>query len=234
VITQPPWLGTRPLPTTPDGFGEIEPTPPELVDRRIATIDVLPAPPDGVFAYTIAAVAPEIAARSTWTAECPVSLDELSYVTVSFWGFDERPHTGELLVNASAASDVVDVFRRIYEARFPIEEMRITRADELDAPPTGDGNNTSAFVCRAVVGQTSWSQHAYGLAIDLDPFHNPYVKGDLVLPELASAYVDRTQEKPGMVHAGDPVVQAFTDIGWGWGGNWSTLKDYQHFSSTGG
>jgi hypothetical protein len=83
------------------------------------------------------------------------------------------------------------VFRRLHAARFPLEEVRIITSEELDLPPTGDGNVTSAFVCRPTVGGSRWSEHAYGRAIDINPFHNPYVRGDLVLPELAGAYVDR-------------------------------------------
>ena len=92
---------------------------------------------------------------------------------------------------------LVTVFRRLYDARFPIEEMRITTQAEQDAPPTGDGNDTGAFACRPVRGATSYSQHAYGLAVDVNPFQNPYLKGDLVLPELASSYRDRGPAPPG-------------------------------------
>jgi hypothetical protein len=111
--------------------------------------------------------------------------------------------------------------------------MRITRADELDIPPTGDGNGTESFVCRATTGGSSWSQHAYGLAIDVDPFQNPYVRDDVVLPELASAYVDRDEVRPGMILPDDVVVEAFAAIGWEWGGYWSRPIDYQHFSANG-
>ena len=97
--------------------------------------------------------------------------------------------------------------------------MRITRAEELDAPPTGDGNNTGAFACRPTTGATSYSQHAYGLAIDVNPFQNPYIKGDLVLPELASSYLDRGRVRPGMIEPDGPVVRAFAAIGWTWGGD---------------
>ncbi|OWY59549.1 hypothetical protein B7486_73980 [cyanobacterium TDX16] len=175
----------------------------------------------------------DVQARSTWQPACPVSLEELRYVTVSFFGFDGLFHTGELLVHQDAAEGMVEVFRRLHEARFPIEEMRITRVDELDAPPTGDGNNTGAFVCRPVTGGSGWSEHAYGLAIDINSFHNPYEKGDVVLPELASAYLDRGNVRPGMILAGDVVVQAFADMGWTWGGAWNSLKDHQHFSANG-
>ncbi|HEX2405366.1 MAG TPA: M15 family metallopeptidase, partial [Acidimicrobiia bacterium] len=168
-----------------------------------------------------------------WSEGCPVPLEELRYLNVSFWGFDERFHTGELIVHESAAEDMVEVFRKLHEMRFPIEQMRVESLSDLERPPTGDGNETSSFVCRAATGSTGWSMHAYGLAIDVNTFQNPYVKGDLVLPELASAYLDRSDVRPGMILPGDPVVEAFAAMGWEWGGDWNTLKDYMHFSSNG-
>ena len=94
-------------------------------------------------------------------------------------------------------------------------------------------NNTSAFNCRKATGGTSWSEHSYGRAIDVNPVQNPYVKGSLVLPQSGSAYVDRSRTIPGMIRAGDAVVRAFAAQGWAWGGTWTSLKDYQHFSTTG-
>ncbi|MGH9120092.1 MAG: M15 family metallopeptidase [Acidimicrobiales bacterium] len=228
--TRPDWLGTRNLPLRPDGFGQVLPTPPELADRRLPTIDLLPPPADGRFASTVSIVPPDVVARSSWEPACPVTLDELRYVTVGFWGFDDRPHTGELIVNAAFADSIAGVFGQLFDARFPIEEMRVIRAEEIDAPPTGDGNTTTSFVCRPAVGRGSWSRHAFGLAIDINPFHNPYLKGDLVLPELASAYVDRANLRPGMIVEGDVVTEAFAAMGWGWGGRWSSLLDWMHFS----
>ena len=229
----PAWLGQRPLPVRPDGFGEIQPTPDELVNRAFQIESALPPPSGDAFESTDETVPADVAARSTWSPACPVTLDELRYVTVTYWGFDGEHHRGELLVNASAADDLIVVFRALDAQRFPIEEMRVVDSPELDLPPTGDGNNTSAFVCRAVTGATSWSQHAYGLAVDVDPFQNPYVKDDLVVPELSSAYLDRSRTAPGMLHDGDPVVAAFAAAGWDWGGHWNSLKDYQHFSANG-
>lgn len=210
------------------------PTPAVLVDRRLPTADVLPPPAAGAFGATVSTVPADVVARSTWRPQCPVRLDELRYLTVSFWGFDARRHTGELIVNARVAADVVEVFRQLHDARFPIEEMRVVTAAELTAAPTGDGNNTQAFVCRRANGQTRWSAHAYGLAVDLNPFCNPYSIRDLVVPELASAYLDRQRIRPGMVLPGDVAVRAFGRIGWSWGGTWSTPRDLMHFSATGG
>lgn len=226
-------LGARPLRLRLDGIGEIRPTPPSLRERRYPTVDVLPPPQGGRFQATVGPVAPGIRARSTWSPACPVALDELRYVTVSFRGFDGAAHTGELMVAASEARDIVSVFRALYAARFPIEEMRIPTRRDLDAHPTGDGNNTGAFVCRPTVGATTWSAHAYGLAIDVNPFMNPYQRDDVVLPELASSYLRRDWQRPGMFGPESLVVREFARVGWSWGGAWRALKDYQHFSATG-
>lgn len=229
---RPVWLGTRVLPIDEaTGIGVVLPTPPELVDRRLETPDHLPPPPTDEFGSAVEPVPAEVLQRSTWSSECPVAAEDLRYVTVVFRGFDDQAHTGELLVHADAADTIVAGFRSLYERDFPIEEMRITRPEELDAPPTGDGNNTTAFVCRPSVGSTKWSEHAYGRAVDINPFHNPYVRGDFLVPELASAYTDRSNHRPGMLTAED--VTAFVDAGWGWGGNWSSAKDHMHLSASG-
>ena len=232
--TPPPrWLGTRVLPRRPDGWGVAQRTPRALRNRRLITNDLLPPPTTPRFQADVRRVPRDVAARSTWTPRCPLPLRDLRYVTLSFWGFDARPHTGEMIVNAAAAQDVVSVFRKLFRARFPIEEMRVRRAGEIDLPPTGDYNNTDVFDCRSATGGSSWSQHAFGLAVDINPFHNPYRKGDLVIPELAEAYLDRSWNRPGMIQPGDVVTRAFASIGWGWGGQWTSLDDWQHFSSNG-
>lgn len=230
----PAWLGTRVLPTASSGYGEARPTPRVLRERRFTLPDTLePLPGDG-FAARVADPAPdEVLARSTWAPGCPVGRDELAWVRVTFRGFDGARHTGELLVATSVAADVVSVFRDLWRAEFPLEELRVTTRAELDAAPTGDGNNSGGFVCRPVTGGASYSQHAFGTAIDVNPFQNPYGKDGVVLPELASSYLDRERVRPGMVTADGPVVRAFARVGWGWGGAWSSLVDYQHFSLSG-
>jgi hypothetical protein len=233
--TAPPsWLGTRPLPKTPEGFGVQRPTPAELRDRRFTLADRIPALPGTGFAFRIVDPAPaDVIARSTWAPGCPVKAGDLAWVRLTFRGFEGARHSGELLVNSTVARPLVEVFHRLYDAGFPIEEMRITTKAEQSAPPTGDGNDTGAFNCRAVRGATTYSQHAYGLAVDVNPFQNPYLKGDLVLPELAGAYRNRDRHRPGMILPAGPVVRAFARIGWGWGGSWHSLRDLQHFSANG-
>ncbi|TDV39706.1 M15 family metallopeptidase [Actinophytocola oryzae] len=230
----PQWtVGATPLPLRPDGFGQVLPTPPVLRNRALPTADRLPPPADGRYAATVAPVPPDVLARSTWRPSCPVASADLRYLTMSFWGFDGRAHTGEMIVGSRYAEAITRAFGHLYDARFPLEEMRVVSPAELNVPPTGDGNNTTAFVCRSATGQTRWSAHAYGLALDVNPFCNPYIRGDLVLPELASSYVDRGDVRPGMIEPGDVVVRSFTAIGWSWGAEWTTPKDIQHFSATG-
>jgi hypothetical protein len=148
-------LGAHSLPRRPDGYGEVLPTPPQLIDRRLPTRDNLAPPTDGHYHSTISPVSPVILARSTWQPACTVAADELRYLTMSFWGFDSRAHTGEMIVNITVATAVTKVFGELYARHFPIEEMRVTTLAELTASPTGDGNNTSTFVCRPTRGQTS-------------------------------------------------------------------------------
>jgi hypothetical protein len=229
-------LGARPLPQNPDGSVPPQETPPELQDRQLPTLDLLPPPAGGRFAASIDPVTADIRQRmgSSWSPGCPVPLEELRYLTLTFWGFDDRAHTGELVVHVAMAEEVVEVFRELFDAQFPIEEMRLVTTTDLQAAPTGDGNNTAAFVCRTARGSTRYSEHAYGLAVDVNPFQNPYIRGETVLPELARSYTDRTVLRPGMLVEGSPAVTAFTRRGWEWGGAWRSVRDPMHFTARGG
>lgn len=169
----------------------------------------------------------------SWRAGCPVGLDGLSYLEMTHWGFDGEVHQGEMVVNAEVADDVLGVFRALFDARFPIERMRLVDDYDADDDLSMEANNTSAFNCRQVTGGTRFSQHSYGDAIDINPIQNPYVRGGTVLPPAGNDYTDRAAARPGMILSGDVVTSAFGALGWGWGGEWMTLKDYQHFSRNG-
>ncbi|TDC59561.1 M15 family peptidase [Actinomadura sp. GC306] len=171
----------------------------------------------------------------SWRQGCPVPPSGLRMIEMTYWGMDDKPHTGgRLVVNAKAADDLVGVFRKLYDAKYPIERMEPVDKYKGDDFDSIDANNTSAFNCRRATGSSSFSQHAYGLAIDINPCQNPYVYADgrIAHPQCAK-YKNRDRKAPGMIHAGDKVVRAFDSIGWGWGGEWTGAKDYQHFSSTG-
>jgi hypothetical protein len=214
---------------------EVPLTPEVLRDRRLPTRSLLPPPPDGQFAATVGPVTPELRERmgESWSSACPVDLTGLRYVTVAFRGFDGLAHTGELVLAEHVAEDVVGVFRTLFEADFPIEEMRLVTTEDHHAPQTGDGNSTAAYNCRSIRGSTRWSEHALGTAIDINPFHNPMLKRGVVTPEKATSYVDRSNVRPGMVVDPGVAVRAFAEIGWKWGGHWTSHQDWMHFSAEG-
>lgn len=171
---------------------------------------------------------------ASWHPGCPVGADELSQVPVTYWGFDDQAHSGSIVVNASVAGAVGDVFGALYEQRFPLRRVEPVTAFGGDDNASMDADNTSGFNCRAAVadGPARWSAHAYGLAIDVNPRENPYLLDGAVLPPAGAVYVDRSDVRPGMAVAGGPLTTAFTAAGWSWGGAW-TSPDYQHFSTTG-
>jgi hypothetical protein len=171
--------------------------------------------------------------RYSWRRGCPVGLVDLRLVTVDHWGFDRRVHRGELVVHRRYAQAVVRVAGRLFASRYPIARMRLVDVYQGDDDRSMAANNTSAFNCRPVAGTRRWSEHAYGGAIDLNPWQNPYVTGRHVSPPAGRPYANRARRAPGMVHEGDATVRAFASIGWGWGGRWRSSKDYQHFSASG-
>ncbi|MBW8481850.1 M15 family metallopeptidase [Actinomadura parmotrematis] len=171
----------------------------------------------------------------SWRRGCPVAPSGLRMIEMTYWGMDHRAHTnGRLVVNAKAAADLVKVFRTLYGQRYPIHRMEPVDAYKGSDYDSIEADNTSAFNCRNATGSGNWSQHAYGLAVDLNPCENPYVdsSGHIDHKDCVK-FGDRSRRDPGLIHAGDRTVKAFRAIGWGWGGTWSGIKDYQHFSSTG-
>jgi hypothetical protein len=171
--------------------------------------------------------------RYSWRPGCPVGPAQLRRLDVSYWDFAGRRRVGSIVIRSTAARDVLSVFRKLYAARFPMRRLRPVEAYKGSDDASMAADNTSAFNCRFVSGTRRWSQHAYGLAIDLNPVENPYVHGGLVEPPAGRRYLDRSRRRPGMVVSGDVVVRAFASIGWRWGGYWTSAKDYQHFSATG-
>jgi hypothetical protein len=231
-FARPATLGASPLDVGKNGLAKPGETPDELQNRQLEPRpSTLPDPETDEWFATVSAVPDDVLARSSWRDECPVTPAELSYVVMPFWGFDNKPHTGEMLINAKRAEEIVPVFRYMYEHRFPIEEMRVTTLEEVTGDHFGDQNVTISFECRHTTGgYTTWSEHASGLAIDINPFHNPWVRDGYVYPELADAYIDRTWLRPGMIETQRAIITEFKDIGWSWGGNWGTFDDWMHFS----
>jgi hypothetical protein len=176
----------------------------------------------------------ELMRGSSWRPGCPVGLDDLRLVRVTHVGFDGELHPGKLVVHRWYADEMLTVFRRLYRAGFPIRRVELVDRYGANDMRSMEADNTSAFNCRYRDGVCcTWSMHAYGKAIDLNPVENPYVGSWGVSPPNGAAYVDRSDRRPGMIYLRDRVWWAFHAIGWEWGGTWSGAKDYQHFSVNG-
>jgi hypothetical protein len=182
----------------------------------------------------------ELVAARVWHNGCPAPLSQLRVLSVTYWGFDNRPHAGQLIANEAAVAPLSSVFRRLYQLRFPIRHLSIDDVYGPVASRPKDGDVSGSFECRDAVpspctGGTStghWSMHAYGLAIDVNPRENPYVGCGQSRDPTAVSYMNRLRLRKGMVTPA--VVEAFRSVGWGWGGSWTgNTKDYMHFSSTG-
>jgi hypothetical protein len=194
---------------------------------------------DPVFSGEIHEITEEQVQRNSWGLDkgekCPVSAEDLRLLKVDHWGFDDKPHKGELIVNKSESKKVLGVMHTLFDARFPIEKMKLIEEYAGNDFNSIEDNNTSAFNCRYVENTKRLSKHASGLAIDINPIQNPYVEtknGESKVSHTESwQYIDRSQKRKGMIHAGDIVATSFANIGWkNWGGNpdWTPDKDYQH------
>ena len=171
----------------------------------------------------------------TWRQNCPVSIKNLAYVELSYWGFDNKAHQGTLIVNKKLAPEVVDIFKILFEHHFPIQQMRPIEEFQGDDLASMRANNTSAFNCREVTDLPgTFSQHSYGRAIDINPLINPYVYKKSISPKEGAIHVNRNQPAKGKISKGDIVYRTFTRFGWDWGGNWYDTQDYQHFEKRAG
>ncbi len=158
-----------------------------------------------------------------------ITVDDLRYLTVTHWGFDDNRYYGELIVNKAIADEVLEIFKELYEAEYPIYKMVLVDEYDADDEISMIENNTHVFNYRKVKGSNAISNHSYGLAIDINTIQNPYVKGSIIAPEAGSDYLDRNDVRKGMIIKGDVCYNAFVSRGWIWGGSWNSLKDYQHF-----
>jgi hypothetical protein len=206
----------------------------------IAAVLASPAPFHSSAKPLPAPVKAQLKAGGFWHEGCPVGLTGLRLLTVSHRGWDGRAHTGQLIVNARAAGSLSRVFRSLYGLHFPIRHMQVADFYGPRKERPKDGDVTASFECRQAVpspctggkGTGTWSQHAYGLAVDVNPGENPYVGCGQTRDPTVRRYRNRSRHLKGMVTP--RAIAAFGAIGWGWGGSWAgNTKDYMHFSSTG-
>jgi len=163
-----------------------------------------------------------------------ISYDDLRYVHIRHYNFEGNPAEGELICNKAIAQDLTEIFYELYCNEYQLEKVLLI--DEYDGDDTAsmEDNNTSCFNYRPVEGTSSLSKHALGLAIDINPFYNPYITynkdgSEKVSPANASAYADRAASFPYKIDENDLCYQLFKEHGFTWGGHWNSCKDYQHF-----
>ena len=181
-------------------------------------------------------ISDEVKTRITgksYPTDCDYSLDNLRYVKVKYYDFDNNIKEGELIVNAAIALDTVEIFKELFDAKYQIEKIKlIDEYNAIDDDSMAD-NNTSAFCYRVIDGTDILSDHSLGMAIDINPLYNPYVRtgyGDRnILPVNAKEYADRTKNFKHKIEKGDVCYNAFISRGFKWGGEWEGTVDYQHF-----
>ena len=164
---------------------------------------------------------------------CTVPVEDLRYLHVKHVGFDGLDHEGEIVCNKYIAEDLLEIFEALYEAKYPIEKIRLVDEYDADDEKSMADNNSSSFNFRFISYTTKISKHGYGLAMDINTLYNPYVKtvnGQLSIePANAADYVDRTKDFPYKIDENDLAYKLFIANGFEWGGAWKNSKDYQHF-----
>ncbi len=189
---------------------------------------------------TVSPITAEIKQRmirgNSWRKGCPVSLQDLRYLQISYKDFHNQSKVGEMIVHKTVASEVTKIFGELYAMNYPIRKMKLVSDYKGSDWQSIEADNTSAFNCRKATGSKHWSKHSYGKAIDLNSIENPYVSRSGHISHKASQqYRKRSHKKhssadKAILLKNDKAVKIFKKYGWKWGGDWSGVKDYQHFS----
>lgn len=165
--------------------------------------------------------------------DCTIKRQELRYLQLGYVGFDGESHTGEMIVNEQIADKVLEIFKKLYEAGYQIEKIKLVDEYDADDERSMADNNSSAFNFRFISHTTTVSKHGLGLAIDINPLYNPYIKMvdgvENIEPANATEYVNRDADFDHKIDKDDLAYKLFTEAGFTWGGSWKNSKDYQHF-----
>jgi len=161
--------------------------------------------------------------------DAEIKLSDLRYLRLSYVDFDGLEQVGELVCNKAIAEDLMAIFQALYEARYPIRSIRLIDDFGGDDEASMAADNTSCFNYRRKTGMRELSKHALGLAVDINPFENPYVRPSRVRPDGASVYADRTKDFPHKIDKENLCYKLFRARGFSWGGSWRSVQDYQHF-----
>ena len=173
---------------------------------------------------------------NSWREDCPVSLADLRYIQVDHLDFTDNISRGEIIVHKDVAQEVVDIFEELYNMNYAINQMRLVSDFNGNDWQSIEADNTSAFNCRKATGSKKWSKHSYGKAIDINPIANPYISKSGKISHKASLKYRKRVHKNlsnlkdrAVLLPDDPATKAFKSHNWKWGGDWHTIKDYQHF-----
>jgi len=224
--TAPSLTSLAPLTTTSPTT--TDPTTAAPVQTTTTTTTATPPP---AFQATIEPVTQDIV-WATWREDCPLHFSELSLLTMTYWTPNGTVATGQMTISSSVAEDVVAAFEQLFAIRFPIERMALVDDYAGDDKAAMAANVTSGFNCRFVDGTERWSNHAFGLAVDINPLVNPWVRDDTALPVEGASYIEREPTTSGMINLGDEIIGVWESVGWSWGGTWQS-PDYMHFSQPG-
>jgi len=211
-----------------------EPVPAPPVDVPVPVVEAVPAPRFEVRQTPLPDALRGQMEQTSWRPGCPTPMDALRLVEVVHWTFEEgQTARGQLVVHHRAVEPITDAFRAAFDEGFPIRSVRpVSEFGGSDAASMA-ADNTSAFNCRKVKGTSAWSERSTGRAIDVNPRENPWARGGKVDPPEGAPFVDRAEVRPGMLTADSAMTRSMLASGWGWGGQWSSLKDWQHFSESG-
>ena len=165
----------------------------------------------------------------SWHPGCPVKRSVLSYLTLTYWGFDNKPHIGHIIINKLLAEETIDIFKNLYFKKFPIHHLNIYSHYPVSA--YGNADDTVGFYCRPMddTKPPRQSKHSYGIAIDINPVENPSIEHKGAWPVNAKKFKNRANIRKGMIKAHDVVFKSFTQKGQVWGGWFVDEKDYMHF-----
>lgn len=167
---------------------------------------------------------------------CPISFKDLKYLNLSYINFEGESKVGELIVHKDVSKEVIEIFNKLYEIKYPIERMQLVSDYNGNDFASIEANNTSSYNCRNVEGTNKWSRHAFGKAIDINPLQNPFISKSGNISHKESLKYKKREHKnlnnpndKAMILKDDTIVKMFKSYGWIWGGEWITIKDYQHF-----
>jgi hypothetical protein len=182
--------------------------------------------------FTAGTIPPKVESRMrgvSYPEGAEIPLSDLRYLRLSYVDFNGKPQVGELVCNKTIADDLLSIFRSLYEARYPIRSIRLVDDFGGDDEVSMKNDNTSCFNYRRKTGMRALSKHALGLAVDVNPLENPYVRPSGVKPAEAVPFADREKDFPHKIDKNDLCYRLFREHGFSWGGTWRSVKDYQHF-----